>query len=505
MRTEEPAPLSIDDASMPSNLEAEQALLGAIFLKPAIYERVNDRLRPEHFAEPAHGHIFDAIGKLRDRGQTVNPIAIKNHFAKDDRLQEIGGEGYLKGLAESAVSLTGTEHYAEIIIDCWERRRIIEFAKDAIVGAQAQSLDLPAARVREELETQLLNLQDASTGSHNGPRSLGDFAAQALATAERAYKRQSKLTGVPSRLTDLDCITGGFQPSDLIYLAGRPSMGKSALAGTIALNAARRGHPVFLATPEMSGEQVALRTISIGTRISAQRIRTGDLRQEDFVALVEDVEHLRGLPVKIDDLGGISLAQLRARVRRFMLECPRLPGAAVIDGKGAMPLVIVDYIQLMSPAGRRREQSRNDDVSELSQGLKALAKEFGVPVIALSQLSRAVESRENKHPTLSDLRDSGSLEQDADIVAFIFREEYYLSRAEPSRRHDESGEHWNDRYQDWEQRLEAARNRAELDIAKQRHGPTGKAVLRFNHETTSFENFARQETADGPRYSALGA
>jgi len=326
----------------------------------------------------------------------------------------------------------------------------------------------------------------------------------ALSAAENAYKRQGKLTGVPSGLIDLDRLTGGFQPSDLIYIAGRPSMGKSALAGTVALNAALAGHPVFLATPEMSGEQVALRTISIGTKISAQRIRTGDLQPADFTAMLEDVQRLQRIPVKIDDLGGISLALLRARVRRFMLERPRLPGIATIDGAPALPLVLIDYIQLMSPAGKRREQNRNDDVSELSRGLKALAKEFGVPVIALSQLSRAVESRDNKRPMLSDLRDSGSLEQDADVVAFIFREEYYLSRSEPNRHANESDDKWTSRFEDWQRRLDEVRNRAEISLAKQRHGPTGKAILRFDPETTSFENLTRSDAGIGPRYSAIG-
>jgi replicative DNA helicase len=492
------------EIKMPRNIEAEQALLAAILVNNRAYEKVASKLQPEHFSESAHGRIFAAIGKLIERGQRADPITLKNLFDQDEALEQIGGAQYLATLARNVVTIINAEDYGRTIHDCWTRRQVIEASLDAIADAQTHDLDTTGEQVREALETRLLGLQDAASTGSQGPRNLGEFATLALNTAENAYKRQGKLTGIPSGLLDLDRLTGGFQPSDLIYIAGRPSMGKSALAGTVALNAALLGHPVFLATPEMSGEQVALRTISIGTKISAQRIRTGDLKPDDFTVMMEDVQRLQRIPVKIDDLGGISLALLRARVRRFMLESPRLPGVATIDGKPALPLVLIDYIQLMSPAGKRRDQNRNDDVSELSRGLKALAKEFGIPVVALSQLSRAVESRDNKRPMLSDLRDSGSLEQDADVVAFIYREEYYASRSEPSRYANESDEKWTSRFEDWQRRLDEVRNLAEINLAKQRHGPTGKAILRFDPETTSFENLTRRDADIGPRYSAIG-
>ena len=345
--------------------------------------------------------------------------------------------------------------------------------------------------IREALENELIALDD-SVQTGKGPQHIGTFGTEAIATAERAYKRQGRLTGVPTGLSEIDHITGGLQPSDLIYLAGRPSMGKSALAGTVALNAARAGHPVFIATPEMSGEQVALRSLSIRTRLSSQHIRSGQITPNDFQRLMEaNTDDLVRLPILVDDTGGISLAQLRSRLRRFIRQAHKLPGARIIDDKLATPLLVVDYIQLMSPAGRRREQNRNEDMSELSRGLKGLAKEYGVPVLALSQLSRAVENRDNKRPMLNDLRDSGSLEQDADVVAFIYREEYYLAREEPTRKAIESAEKYEARFADWQTQLDRVKNIAEVIFAKQRHGPTAKTALFFDPQTTSFDNLAR--------------
>jgi replicative DNA helicase len=491
-RKPEPIPES-EDITPPVNIEAEQALLGALMVRNSAFEKVADRLKGEHFAEATHGRIFDAIRTLIDRGSAATPITMKGIID----LAEVGGIEYLTKLAMSAVSTVNVADYAETIRDCWLRRKLIDVSLTTIAEAQSETIDSDAQDVRERLEQTLVDLQD--TDSSGGPRELAEYANEALKAAEDAYRNKGKITGVPTGLDDLDRLLGGLQAGDLLYLAGRPSMGKSALAGTIAYGAAARGYPVILFSPEMSGLQVAQRLISIRSRIAAQRMRRGDLEPNDFGVLLESSQEVSRLPITLDETGGISLSALKARTRRWLLQVRRkMP-------PDKLPLVIVDYLQLMATPSRR-QQNRNEDVSELSRGLKGLAKELGIPLLVLSQLSRQVESRENKHPQLSDLRDSGSLEQDADVVMFVFREEYYLSREEPAPRADEHHAKFNERHGAWEARRDATQNLAEVIVAKQRNGATGKVTLRFDAQTTSFENLSSREGEESsPAYSALGA
>jgi replicative DNA helicase len=475
------APLAVTTAEpirrpLPHNIEAEQALLGAILCTNRAYRAVSEFLRPEHFAEAVHGRIYAAIAALIDGGSVASPVLLKSRFEQDLALTESGGWRYLVRLVESTITIVNAEDYGKTIVKAWELRQIIEAAEEMVEGAYAAHADgsVDGAAVKELAENRLLALHDARQSDRT--RSLASFAHDGIAAAERAYKGET--AAVPWGLVDLDEQTGGLQPSDLIYLAGRPSMGKSALAGTVAFNAARAGHPVFFATLEMSGEQVGLRALSDRTGIAVEAMRTGRLEQYDFERLMETAAaELEPLPVQVADVGGMSLVQLRNGVRRFLLQMPRLPGVKAVDGKPALPLVIVDYIQLMAAAGRHRDQNRNEDISEISRGLKAMAKGFGLPVLALSQLSRRPDERDNKRPMLSDLRDSGSLEQDADVVAFVFREEYYLDREEPTQRDRETKEQWQKRRADWRERLDAAHHVAEVIIAKQRHGRTGCVIV----------------------------
>jgi replicative DNA helicase len=477
----------------PHNIEAEQALLGAIFVNNKAHERVSDFLRPEHFAEGIHGRIYAAASRLIEQGRTASPVTLKGLFDQDQALADMGGAAYLVRLATCAVTLFNTRDYGETIADLWRRRQIIEAAQEAIEGATTHTLDGTARDVQEILEQRLSGLHDMRRDT--GPRLLVDLAGEAIASADAAYKNGGRPQGIISTgLADLDrMLGGGLSPSDLIYLAGRPSMGKSALAGSIALAAARAGHPVFLASPEMSGEQIAARALSARSHIASHKIRSGDLQPYDFQNMIAvAAEEFSKLPLVVDDTAAISLPQLRQRFRRFVSQAPRMKGVATINGKPAGAMLIIDYVGLMDLTSRdRRGSNRNEDLTVLSQGLKQTAKEFGVPVVALSQLSRAVEARDNKRPMLSDLRDSGSLEQDADVVGFVFREEYYLSREEPARKDGEAPEKWQTRLNDWQQRIDAATNTAELIVAKQRNGATGKVTLHFDPLTCNFTDLAR--------------
>ncbi len=475
----------------PLNTEAEQALLGAILINNAAYVRVSEFLQPEHFGNAVHGRIFAATGKLIERGQIANPVTLKSLFDQDGALSEIGGAQYLARLAGAAVTIINAEDYGRAIHDLHLRRELISVGEDVVNDAFRHDLDDPA---REQIERAEKKLFDLATDGHaeGGFRAFAAAMTSAIDSAEAAFKKSGKTVGVATGFTDLDKKLGGLHPSDLVILAGRPSMGKTALATNIAFNAAKAYRPQR--TPdgrtvaedgavagffslEMSAEQLATRVLAEESGVSSDRIRRGDISHEDFDRFVQASQRLAALPLFIDDTPALSVSALRTRARRLMRQ----------QGLG---LIVIDYLQLLRPSGQvRAMENRVQEISDITRGLKALAKELDIPVLALSQLSRAVEQREDKRPMLADLRESGSIEQDADVVMFIFREEYYLSRSQPLRRPDETEEKYNDRYERWQSRFNEVYGVGEVIVAKQRHGPIGSIKLHFDAETTKFDNF----------------
>ncbi|MGE3784170.1 MAG: replicative DNA helicase [Alphaproteobacteria bacterium] len=490
----------------PANTEAEQALLGAMLINNAAYHRVAEFLLQEHFGNAVHGRIYGAIGKLVERGLIADPVTLKNLFDQDGALAEIGGAQYLAHLVNSAVTIINAEHYGRTIHDLYLRRELITVGQDIVTEAFEHDLDDPATEQIERAEAKLFEL--ASSGqAEGGPREFRVALTSAITMAQAAFKRDGKIVGVATGFTDLDKKLGGLHPSDLVILAGRPSMGKTALATNIAFNAAKAWQPargpdgrIDLTRPaedgavvaffslEMSAEQLATRILAEASGTSSDKIRRGEIRREDFDRFVMASQHLASVPLFIDDTPALSLAALRTRARRLKRQ----------HGLG---LIVIDYLQLMRPSvAKGVPENRVQEISEITRGLKAIAKELDVPILALSQLSRAVEQREDKRPMLADLRESGSIEQDADVVMFIFREEYYLSRGEPARRPEESDDKFNDRYDRWKERCEAAFATAEVIIAKQRHGPIGTIKLHFEAETTRFDNFIGPERLPGAVY-----
>ena len=484
----------------PANTDAEQQLLGAILVNNAAYHRVAAFLRSEHFAEAVHGRIYAAIEKLIERGQIASGTTLKNLFDQDGALAEIGGAQYLARLATSVVTIINAEDYGRTIHDLYLRRQLIAIGEDTVNDAYGFDLERNATAQIEQAEKKLFDL--AQTGQYEGGfRPFTQALTSAITIAEAAFKRSGRTTGVSTGFTDLDKLLGGLHPSDLVVLAGRPSMGKTALATNIGFNAARAYRPirgsdgkisaedgavVGFFSLEMSAEQLATRVLSEESGVASDRIRRGDVSHDDFGRFVQASQKLASVPFFIDDTPALTIAGLRTRARRLMRQ----------QGLG---LVIVDYLQLLRGSGQSAE-NRVQEISEITRGLKALAKELNLPVLALSQLSRAVEQREDKRPMLADLRESGSIEQDADVVMFVFREEYYLSRGEPMRRPEESDDKFNERYARWQERLEEVHGTGEVIIAKQRHGPIGKVTLRFDGETTKFDNFVRGDHLPDERY-----
>jgi replicative DNA helicase len=467
----------------PHNYEAEQALLGAILGNNLVYDKVNEILRPEHFADAVHGRIYDAIGKLVQRGQIANLLTLKNIFDQDPGLVETGGGKYLERLASSLVTIVNAEDYARTIHDLFIRRELIDLGEEVVNDAYGFDPDEPATEQIENAEQKLYSLSETGR-SETGLRGFGDALAGAILIAEAAHQRQSHVTGVTTGLTDMDRKLGGLHPSDLVILAGRPSMGKTALATNMAFNAARAAHEsgnkegakVAFFSLEMAAEQLATRILAEQTSISSDQIRRGDVKTEDFSTFAAVAAELQYLPMFIDDTPAITIATLRTRARRLKRQ----------HGLG---MIVVDYLQLMRSGSTNRNDNRVQEISEITRGLKAIAKELDVPVLALSQLSRAVEQREDKRPQLADLRESGSIEQDADVVMFIYREQYYHERSEPQQRPEDSDEKFAERMQRWQDRGSQVHNLAEVIIAKQRHGPIGTVKMYFDGRATKFADW----------------
>lgn len=459
----------------PQNEEAEQCLLGSLLHNNEALERVSEFLRPEHFANGVNGRVYEAICKLSELGRVADPITLKDFFLTDEIVSTHGGIDYLMQLVDANISIINVEHYGRLIRDFYIRRQLIDVGETIVNDAHSSTVEESAESQIESAEKQLFDL--ATTGSSKGKFfSLGDALKVSLTSAEAAYKRDSHVVGITTGLKDLDAWLGGLHPSDLIIIAGRPSMGKTGLGTNIAFNAAHAynkpnggGGSVAFFSLEMSADQLATRILSQESHISSDKIRRGELAQTDFPKLIDASRRISELPLYIDDTPALTVAALRTRARRLKRQ------------KG-LDLIVIDYLQLMHSGSK---EGRVQEISEISRGLKALAKELNIPVIALSQLSRAVEQRDDKRPMLSDLRESGSIEQDADVVMFIYREEYYLSRLEPN----ETG---TEKYAVWHERIEKCQNQAELIIAKQRHGPVGTVKTHFEGRFTKFSNLAKQ-------------
>ncbi|MFT3989508.1 replicative DNA helicase [Aestuariivirga sp.] len=480
--------LPSDDAyrTPPHNLEAEQALLGAILTNNEACDRVSAFLTPEHFFEAIHARIYEAASTLIRAGKLASPVTLKTYFESDATLKEIGGPVYLARLAASATTIINAEEYGRTIYETAQRRKLIGIGTDLVNDAFEPTVEDSSRDLIERAEQTLFEM--AETGKYGqGFQPLTRALSQAIDMASAAYQRDGGLSGLSTGLRDLDEKLGGLQASDLIILAGRPAMGKTALATNIAYNVAKQykaefgsdgsnkvtdGGLVAFFSLEMSSEQLATRIISGQAEISSELIRRGIITDHDFAKLVDVAQELQSLPFYIDDTGGLTIAQVAARARR-------------LKRQRGLGLIVVDYLQLLAGSARRASEGRVQEVTEITVGLKALAKELNVPIMALSQLSRQVESRDDKRPQLADLRESGSIEQDADVVMFVFREEYYLERLKPAEGTPE--------FQDWFEKTSRAHGKAEVIIGKQRHGPTGTVELQFDGKYTKFGNLARDD------------
>ena len=477
----------------PVNLEAEQALLSALLSNNQALERVGDFLRAEHFADGAHQRLFAACQRLIDRGQTANAVTLKNYFERDQGLAEVGGTAYLARLQAANVGVIDVADYGRLIHDLFLRRQLIELGEEMVNEAHRHDLDKSAQTQIEENEQKLFGLAETGASGRDFT-SFADALAQSMTMAETAMRHEG-VSGVGSGFTDLDKLLGGLHESDLLILAARPSMGKTSLATNIACHVANssreRKHRdgsvtqerqvVAFFSLEMSSEQLATRIVSDLANVSSDRIRRGSIGREEFDRVFETSRHLESLPLFIDDTPAINVPALRTRARRLKRQQKNLS------------LIVVDYLQLMQGVGSRAHENRVQEVSEITRGLKAVAKELSVPVIALSQLSRATEQRDDKRPQLSDLRESGSIEQDADVVMFLFREEYYLAREKPVQRASETSEKFAEREDKHRQRLSDTANLAEVIVAKQRHGPIATVTLHFDGEFTRFSDLARSD------------
>ena len=485
--------LGLSQRIPPSNLAAEQALLGALLANNKAFERVGEYLAPEHFADPVHGRIFQAIKRRVEAGQLADAVTLRAEFEHSGLLDEVGGPAYLAQLLSAMVGVINAGEYGQVIYDAWLRRQLVDLGEVVVNRAFGAEAELDAKAQLESAEQALFDLAKEGGAGEGGFLTFERALTLAVHQAEKAFTTPGGVSGLPTGLRDLDNKTGGLHPSDLLIIAGRPGMGKTALATKIAFGAAKsvlrsaqEADPsavpkggVALFSLEMSADQLATRLLAEESRISGDRIRRGEISQRDFDRFLEVSRELASLPLHIDDTPAISISALRTRCRRLQ----RTKG---------LDLIVVDYLQLMRPAAGTRTESRVLEISMITQGLKALAKELSVPVIALSQLSRAVESREDKRPQLSDLRESGSIEQDADVVMFVYRDEYYLMQRAPKELSFDNADKFQGAVDKWQKDMEMAHNKAELIIAKQRHGPTGTIKLFFEAEFTRFGDLDTQ-------------
>lgn len=477
------------EGNMPHSVEAEQQLLGAILTNNDIYDRVASIIGPQHFYDPVHARIYEIAATRIAKNALASPVTLKAFMEDDEGLKELGGPAYLARLAGAAISAFAVRDYAEMIYDLAIRRELIGLGRD--ISDKAARVDV-ASEPREQIveaEQQLYRLSEQGQ-TDSGFQSFLKAVTDAVNVANAAYQREGGLAGVSTGLIDMDKKLGGLHRSDLLIIAGRPSMGKTSLATNIAFNVAKAykrgithdgtegtidGGVVGFYSLEMSAEQLAARILSEASEVSSEQIRRGDMTEPEFRRFVDAAKSLEACPLFIDDTPALPISQLAARSRRLK----RTHGLDVL---------IVDYLQLVRGSGR--SENRVNEISEITMGLKAIAKELDIPVIALSQLSRQVENREDKRPQLSDLRESGSIEQDADVVMFVYREEYYAEREKPS---DDK----LDEMAAWQDRMDKLHGRAEVVIGKQRHGPIGTIELSFEGRFTRFGNIAKPWQAEG--------
>ena len=478
-----PAPGALPRVA-PHNIEAEQALLGAILMNNDAFDRVSDFLRPDHFSEEIHRRIYEVAAQLIRAGKIATPITLKT-FLGDHDLGGVSVPHYLVRLAAEATTIINAVDYGRMVYDLAVRRDLIAIGEEVVNTAYDAPVDLSPRAQIEEAERRLYEV--AEQGRYDGGfQNFSNALATAIDMAAKAFTRAGHLSGVATGLADLDHKMGGLQPSDLVIIAGRPGMGKTALATNIAYNIARaykagvaadgrretlNGGIVGFFSLEMSAEQLATRVIAEQSGVASYKIRRGDIGESEFERISEAAREMQSIPLYIDQTGGISIAQLTARARR-------------LKRQRGLDVLVVDYLQLLS-GSRSRSENRVQELTEITTGLKALAKELNAPILALSQLSRQVEQRDDKRPQLSDLRESGSIEQDADVVMFVYREEYYLKNREPRAGTEE--------HITWMGEMERAHGRAEVIIGKQRHGPTGTVELSFEAELTRFGNLARED------------
>ena len=453
---------------LPNNIEAEQSVIGSVLVSNEIFDEINLIITNKNFYDPMHQKIFYAIEKLIYGGMLANPITLKNYF--ENEKDELNIPEYLVKITKFSASSRQSIEYSKIIYDQYVKRELIKISKNVIDSVQLNDLDLDGKKIIENSEKALFDL--AEKGSFNSSLIKFDEAMrQTIEMASNAYKNEEGIVGVPTGLKDLDERLGGLHKSDLVIIAGRPSMGKTALATNIAFFAAKKIQEenkktsVAFFSLEMSSEQLSTRILAEQSKIKSNDIRRGKISEEQFDKFIETSKDISELPLYIDETPAISIAAMSNRARR-------------IKRKFGLDLIVVDYIQLMRASNFK--DGRVQEISEITQGLKAIAKELGVPVLALSQLSRAVEQRDDKKPQLADLRESGSIEQDADVVMFVYREAYYLERKEPRPATVEHAE--------WQAKMNEVANLAEIIIGKQRHGPTGNVMLEFEAMFTRFKN-----------------
>jgi replicative DNA helicase len=477
--------------ALPQNVQAEAGLLGALMIDNRLVEDVQLKLRTEHFFEPLHGRIYEAILRMTDANRIANPVTLRPLFESDESIKEVGGPAYLAQLTGSGAAVIGARDFAQQIYDLALLRALVGVGRDLVEGALDTSEDVAPLAQIERAETELYKVAEQG-GQEGKAKSFAEATRDALTMAEKALNSGGHLSGFTTGLEALNSKIGGLHKSDLIIVAGRPGMGKSALGTNMAFAAAQRflrdsadgieptkaaGAPAALFSLEMSADQLATRILSEQSGITSENLRTGRITQQEFRELARAAAELESLPLYIDDTPGLTIAALRTRARR-------------LKRQKNIGVVVVDYLQLLQGTGRGgASENRVQEISEISRGLKQLAKELDVPVIGLSQLSRAVEQREDKRPQLSDLRESGSIEQDADIVLFIYREDYYLKAVEPDYPMPNETEKLA-KYEEWNAKYATAAGKAEIIVAKQRHGSTGIIRVRFDGRVTKFSDDA---------------
>jgi replicative DNA helicase len=470
---------------VPYDIEVEQALLGAILVDNRVLEAVSGQLRSDHFYDPLHQRIYAAMVSFLERGSMVlTPLTLHASLKADPGLIEVGGHGYLVGLAEAAPAMPNARDLVKILQDLFMRRTLVHIGEDIVNGAFEAPQDKTPQNLIEDAEKALYRASETSKYGE-GPIDFGVSLRRAVESAERAQARGGRISGVTTGFSEIDGLLGGLQASDLLILAGRPGMGKTALAVNMAFNAARvyvrdtqvgeentAGAPILFFSLEMAAQQLAARVLSQHAELEMYKIRNGKFSESEWEKFVLAMQELSTLPLYIDDTGGISIAQIAARARRMKRE-------------KKIGVIVIDYLQLIEPS--KRAENRVQEITEVTKGLKNLAKELDVPVLALSQLSRSVDARDDKRPVLSDLRESGSIEQDADVVMFVYREEYYLKSREPDLNgsEDERKDHGK-----WAERMERVQGKALVMVEKHRHGATNSYELQFDDRFTRFSNLA---------------